>query len=107
VHCFELYGLRTWLVAFWTYVAARHGTASLFDPITISVIVTVLITRDRVLMQRPARHIPQHHGKERNNCHQCDVTLAGHANPGKENRMAHGRIIPKHLVRRQSTSIPR
>lgn len=42
-HCFELYGLRTWLVAFWTYVAARHGTAtSLLDPITVSVIVTVL-----------------------------------------------------------------
>jgi MFS family permease len=41
-HCFELYGLRTWLVAFWTYVAARHGPASMFDPITVSVIVTVL-----------------------------------------------------------------
>ncbi len=26
-HCFELYGIRTWLVAFWTFVVARHPTA--------------------------------------------------------------------------------
>ena len=24
-HCFELYGMRTWIVAFWSYVAARNG----------------------------------------------------------------------------------
>ncbi|MDB5635021.1 MAG: transporter, partial [Tardiphaga sp.] len=24
-HCFELYGIRTWLVAFWTFVAANGG----------------------------------------------------------------------------------
>ena len=24
-HCFELYALRTWIVAFWTYIAARNG----------------------------------------------------------------------------------
>lgn len=41
-HCFELYGIRTWLVAFWTFVAARHASTSVFDPITVSVIVTVL-----------------------------------------------------------------
>ena len=83
------------------------GHARVVMVVVMSVIVTVLISRDRVLMQRPARHIPQHHGKERNNCHQCDVTLAGHANPGKENRMTHGRIMPKHPGCGQSTSIPR
>jgi len=41
-HCFELYGMRTWIVAFWTFVVARHGDAALFDPVTISVVVTVL-----------------------------------------------------------------
>jgi hypothetical protein len=35
------------------------------------------------------------------------VTLAGRANAGKENRMTHGRIMPKHPGCEQSTSIPR
>jgi MFS family permease len=40
-HCFELYGMRTWIVAFWTYVAAHHGSAIL-SPTAVSVLVTVL-----------------------------------------------------------------
>jgi MFS family permease len=31
-HCFELYGIRTWLVAFWTFVASRSGQVSVFTP---------------------------------------------------------------------------
>jgi MFS family permease len=38
-HVFELYGLRSWLVAFWTYVAGRSASPVL-QPITLSVIVT-------------------------------------------------------------------
>jgi hypothetical protein len=30
-HCFELYGIRTWLVAFWTFVAIKHSDAPLPD----------------------------------------------------------------------------
>ena len=41
-HCFELYGMRTWIVAFWTFVVARNGEAALLDPVTVSVLVTVL-----------------------------------------------------------------
>lgn len=41
-HCFELYGMRTWIVAFWTFVAARHGGQALLEPITVSVLVTLL-----------------------------------------------------------------
>ena len=41
-HCFELYGMRTWIVAFWTFVVARNPDAALLDPITVSVVVTVL-----------------------------------------------------------------
>jgi MFS family permease len=41
-HCFELYALRTWLVAFWSYVAARNGGAALLDPVTVSVIAALL-----------------------------------------------------------------
>jgi predicted MFS family arabinose efflux permease len=41
-HCFELYGMRTWIVAFWTYVVARGAGTAPFDPIAVSVVVTVL-----------------------------------------------------------------
>jgi MFS family permease len=41
-HCFELYGFRTWVVGFWTFVVQRHSTTTWFDPMTVSVIVTVL-----------------------------------------------------------------
>lgn len=41
-HCFELYGMRTWIVAFWTFVMARHPGASLPSPMAVSVVVTLL-----------------------------------------------------------------
>jgi len=41
-HCFELYGLRTWVVAFWTFVAARHPGSAMLEPITVSVLVTLI-----------------------------------------------------------------
>jgi MFS family permease len=41
-HCFELYALRTWIVAFWSYVAARHGGSAVLAPIAVSVIVAVV-----------------------------------------------------------------
>jgi predicted MFS family arabinose efflux permease len=41
-HCFELYGMRTWIVAFWTFVVARSDDSTFVGPITVSVIVTLL-----------------------------------------------------------------
>jgi len=41
-HCFELYGMRTWIVAFWAFVVARNGEAALWEPITVSVVAAVL-----------------------------------------------------------------
>jgi MFS family permease len=41
-HCFELYGMRTWIVAFWTFVAAKNGGSAILSPIAVSVLVTVL-----------------------------------------------------------------
>jgi MFS family permease len=41
-HCFELYALRTWIVAFWTYIAARNGGTAVLQPIVVSVVVAVL-----------------------------------------------------------------
>ena len=48
-HCFELYAMRTWIVAFWTFVAARSGPAALLDPITVSVLVTLLAVPASIL----------------------------------------------------------
>jgi predicted MFS family arabinose efflux permease len=41
-HCFELYAFRTWIVAFWAFVAARNGGSALLEPITVSVISALL-----------------------------------------------------------------
>jgi hypothetical protein len=40
-HCFELYALRTWIVAFWTYIASRSASPVL-QPITVSFIVAIV-----------------------------------------------------------------
>ena len=41
-HCFELYGMRTWIVAFWTFVVAHNSGHALLSPIAVSVMVTLL-----------------------------------------------------------------
>ena len=41
-HCFELYAMRTWIVAFWAYVVARNGGSAVLEPITVSVIAAVI-----------------------------------------------------------------
>ena len=41
-HCFELYGFRTWLVAFWTFVLSRHQGGSLPDAMTVSFVASIL-----------------------------------------------------------------
>jgi len=41
-HCFELYGIRTWLVAFWTFVALKNSDTSILTPLVVSVIFSLL-----------------------------------------------------------------
>jgi predicted MFS family arabinose efflux permease len=41
-HCFELYGIRTWLVAFWTFVALKNSDSSILTPLVVSVIFSLL-----------------------------------------------------------------
>lgn len=41
-HCFELYGMRTWIVAFWAYVVARSDGTAPLSPVAVSVLVTIL-----------------------------------------------------------------
>src|SRR3954447_1523142 len=41
-HCFELYGIRTWVVAFWTFVVTRHGQSSILTPLIVSFVFSIL-----------------------------------------------------------------
>jgi len=41
-HCFELYGIRTWLVAFWTFVAMKNSSSSILTPVVVSVLFSLL-----------------------------------------------------------------
>jgi predicted MFS family arabinose efflux permease len=41
-HCFELYGMRTWIVAFWTFVVARNAGDVWLGPVAVSVLVTLI-----------------------------------------------------------------
>ncbi|MGY4496435.1 putative MFS family arabinose efflux permease [Bradyrhizobium sp. GM24.11] len=41
-HCFELYGIRTWLVGFWTFVIAHQGVPSWLSPVVMSFCFAVI-----------------------------------------------------------------
>jgi MFS family permease len=58
-HCFELYGMRTWIVAFWTYVAARDADA-LLSPIAVSVIAAVVSLPASLLGNEAALRFGRH-----------------------------------------------
>jgi MFS family permease len=59
-HCFELYGLRTWLVAFWTFVAAQNHGAVPLGPVAVSVIIAVLAMPASVLGNEAAIRYGRH-----------------------------------------------
>ena len=59
-HCFELYALRTWMVAFWTYVAASNSGSSLLQPVTVSVLATVLAMPSSILGNEVAIRFGRH-----------------------------------------------
>jgi MFS family permease len=59
-HCFELYGLRTWIVGFWTFVAARNGEATLLSPIAVSVLATLLSLPASILGNEAAIRFGRH-----------------------------------------------
>jgi len=59
-HCFELYGMRTWVVAFWTFVVAQSDDSAFVGPITVSVIVTLLSLPASVLGNEAALRFGRH-----------------------------------------------
>ena len=59
-HCFELYGMRTWIVTFWTFVVAHNGGSALLAPVTVSVLVTVLAMPASILGNEAAIRFGRH-----------------------------------------------
>lgn len=59
-HCFELYGLRTWIVAFWGFVVAQSDGAALVGPVTVSVAVMLLSLPASVLGNEAALRFGRH-----------------------------------------------
>ena len=57
-HCFELYGLRTWMVAFWGFVAARSDAP--LGAIAVSTVVTLLAMPASLLGNELALKIGRH-----------------------------------------------
>jgi predicted MFS family arabinose efflux permease len=59
-HCFELYGIRTWLVAFWTFVAMKNSETSILTPIVVSVLFSVMAMPASILGNEFALRIGRH-----------------------------------------------
>jgi predicted MFS family arabinose efflux permease len=59
-HCFELYGIRTWVVAFWGFVVASAGGSAPLDAITVSVAFTVLSLPASILGNEAALKYGRH-----------------------------------------------
>lgn len=59
-HCFELYGIRTWLVAFWTFIVLRHGETSIVTPIVVSVVFSLLAMPASILGNELALKFGRH-----------------------------------------------
>ena len=63
-HCFELYGMRTWIVAFWTFVMAQNNGMAPLGAVSVSVIVTLLVATGKRAGKRSRaalRASPRHH----------------------------------------------
>jgi predicted MFS family arabinose efflux permease len=59
-HCFELYGIRTWLVAFWTFVAMKNPEGSILTPVVVSVLFSALAMPASILGNELALRIGRH-----------------------------------------------
>jgi predicted MFS family arabinose efflux permease len=59
-HCFELYGIRTWIVAFWAFVAARNGGSAVLEPVAVSVLFTLVSLPASVLGNEAALRFGRH-----------------------------------------------
>ncbi|KRQ06203.1 MFS transporter [Bradyrhizobium manausense] len=59
-HCFELYGIRTWLVGFWTFVVARQSAPSWLTPVLLSFCFAVISMPASILGNEAALKFGRH-----------------------------------------------
>jgi predicted MFS family arabinose efflux permease len=59
-HCFELYGIRTWIVAFWTFVTLKNPGSSILTPVVVSVLFSVLAMPASILGNEFALRFGRH-----------------------------------------------
>ena len=59
-HCFELYGMRTWIVAFWTFVMEQNNGMAPLGAVSVSVIVTLLSLPASILGNEAALRYGRH-----------------------------------------------
>jgi predicted MFS family arabinose efflux permease len=59
-HCFELYGVRTWLVAFWTFVIMRNAGADIPSPLVVSFLFSILAMPASILGNELALKFGRH-----------------------------------------------
>ena len=60
-HCFELYGIRTWIVGFWTFVVARHAQHTVLTPLLVSFGFAVLAMPASILGNEAAIRFGRHY----------------------------------------------
>lgn len=59
-HCFELYGIRTWLVGFWTFVVAHQSGPSWLTPVVMSFCFAVISMPASILGNEAALKFGRH-----------------------------------------------
>jgi predicted MFS family arabinose efflux permease len=59
-HCFELYGIRTWLVGFWTFVVSHQGAPSSLSPVVLSFCFAVISMPASILGNEAALKFGRH-----------------------------------------------
>jgi predicted MFS family arabinose efflux permease len=59
-HCFELYGIRTWVVAFWSFVLTQHPTSTAVGPVAVSVVFSLLAMPASILGNEAALRFGRH-----------------------------------------------
>ncbi|WP_315797828.1 MFS transporter [Bradyrhizobium sp. SZCCHNRI3043] len=59
-HCFELYGIRTWLVGFWTFVVAHQDAPSWLSPVVVSFFFAIISMPASILGNEAALKFGRH-----------------------------------------------
>lgn len=59
-HCFELYGIRTWLVGFWTFVIGHQGAPAWLSPVLVSFVFAILSMPASILGNEAALKFGRH-----------------------------------------------